>query len=241
MKTVSQMELLERFAADFSPLGCWQRRLRVQWQQLCWYWLVSSGDMFKRVTDVVLSVMALLAFSPLFLLTAILIKLEDGGPIFFRQVRVGQHGREFHMYKFRSMCLNAEERLAELLARNEHTQGITFKIKNDPRITRVGKFLRKFSLDEVPQFYNVLIGDMTLVGPRPPVPREVVKYSLEDRKRLEVKPGITCLWQISGRSQIDFSGQVALDVHYIETQSFWLDCQILLKTFPAVLSGKGAC
>ena len=145
------------------------------------------------------------------------------------------------MYKVRSMCCDAEQRLKEVLARNQHAQGVTFKLKADPRITRVGKWLRKFSLDELPQFYNVLTGDMSLVGPRPPVPREVAKYSLADRRRLAIKPGITCVWQISGRSEIDFSGQVKLDVAYIENQSFWSDLKILALTLPAVLSGKGAC
>jgi lipopolysaccharide/colanic/teichoic acid biosynthesis glycosyltransferase len=170
----------------------------------------------------------------------LLIKLEDRGPILFRQVRVGRHGREFRMLKFRSMRVDAEARLQELLAQNHHRDGVTFKIKDDPRITRVGKWIRKFSFDELPQFYNVLIGDMSLVGPRPPVPREVALYSLADRRRLAVKPGITCIWQISGRAEIDFSGQVQLDVRYIESRSLWQDIKILCKTVPAVLSGTGA-
>jgi len=167
--------------------------------------------------------------------------IEDGGGAFFSQTRVGQFGREFKMYKFRSMCLDAEQRLKDLLAKNHHREGVTFKLKDDPRITRVGKWLRKFSLDELPQFYNVLKGDMSLVGPRPPVPREVVKYAPADRRRLAVKPGITCIWQISGRAEIDFSGQVQLDVTYIESQSFLTDLTILARTVPAVLSGRGAC
>jgi lipopolysaccharide/colanic/teichoic acid biosynthesis glycosyltransferase len=179
--------------------------------------------------------------TPLFLLITGLIKLEDGGPVLFVQTRVGKFGREFKMYKFRSMCLNAEDRLNELLAKNQHREGVTFKFKDDPRITRVGRWLRKLSFDELPQFYNVLIGNMSLVGPRPPVPREVAKYSLIHRKRLAIKPGITCFWQIRGRSNIDFSGQFLLDVTYIETQSFWTDLKILFQTIPAVISGKGAC
>jgi lipopolysaccharide/colanic/teichoic acid biosynthesis glycosyltransferase len=145
------------------------------------------------------------------------------------------------MYKIRSMCLNAEQRLKELLEQNQHAEGVTFKLKSDPRVTRIGKWLRKFSFDELPQFFNVFIGDMSLVGPRPPVPREVAMYSPAHRRRLAIKPGITCIWQISGRSEIDFSGQVRLDVAYIEQQSFWKDVEILLRTVPAVLSGKGAC
>jgi len=139
------------------------------------------------------------------------------------------------------MCLDAEQRLKDLLAKNHHSQGVTFKLKNDPRITRVGRWLRKFSLDELPQFYNVFRGDMSVVGPRPPVPREVALYSQADRRRLAVKPGITCIWQISGRAEIDFSGQVQLDVEYIETQGISTDFRIMLKTVPAVVSGKGAC
>jgi lipopolysaccharide/colanic/teichoic acid biosynthesis glycosyltransferase len=177
----------------------------------------------------------------LFLLITLLVKWEDGGPALFKQIRVGQFGREFYMYKFRSMSRDAEARLQDLLNRNHHREGVTFKIKNDPRLTRTGKWLRKFSLDELPQFFNVLKGDMSLVGPRPPVPREVALYSLADRRRLAARPGLTCLWQISGRSEIDFSGQVKLDVQYIETQSFTTDITILARTVPAVLGGKGAC
>jgi lipopolysaccharide/colanic/teichoic acid biosynthesis glycosyltransferase len=172
---------------------------------------------------------------------AALVWIEDGGPIFFTQKRVGLRGREFKMYKFRSMCLDAEQKLKDVLALNHHKDGITFKLKDDPRITRIGKWLRKLSFDELPQLFNVLIGNMSLVGPRPPVPREVAKYSLADRRRLAVKPGITCIWQVSGRSEIDFSGQVRLDVDYIERQTFWFDMQLLAKTIPAVFSGKGAC
>lgn len=144
------------------------------------------------------------------------------------------------MYKFRSMRPDAEQRLRELLARNQHATDKTFKLKEDPRITRVGRWLRKFSLDELPQFYNVFRGDMSVVGPRPPVPREVELYTLADRRRLTVPPGITCLWQISGRSQIDFHGQVELDVRYIESRGFWKDLVIITKTLPAVVSGTGA-
>lgn len=217
-------------------------RLKIvaRFKQFLWRAVISSTLFAKRIFDIVASALFIIFFSPLFLLISALIKLEDGGPVFFPQTRVGRFGREFKMFKFRSMCLDAEEKKKELLARNQHAEGVTFKIKNDPRITRVGKWIRKFSLDELPQFFNVLIGDMSLVGPRPPVPREVALYTLADRRRLLVAPGITCFWQIGGRSEIDFSGQVQLDVRYIESQSFWLDIKILLKTVPAVLNGKGA-
>lgn len=200
-----------------------------------------GGRLAKRMFDVAASLAFLTVFSPLYLLVALLVKLEDGGPVLFTQKRVGQFGREFKFYKFRSMCVDAEAKLKEVLARNRHQEGVTFKMKNDPRLTHIGKWLRRFSLDELPQFFNVLIGDMSIVGPRPPVPREVALYSLADRRRLAAKPGITCLWQIGGRSEIDFSGQVKLDVQYIEEQNVWKDIAILVKTVPAVLSGRGAC
>lgn len=227
------------YAMLASPWARTRRRLRSRCRQLAWRWFLNSSDTTKRTLDVVASAAALLVLAPVFLVIAALIKL-DGGPVFFMQTRVGRHGQTFRMFKFRSMCLNAEQKLRELLAQNQHATGVTFKIKHDPRITRVGRWLRKFSLDELPQFYNVLRGDMSLVGPRPPVPAEVAKYSLSDRRRLAVKPGITCLWQISGRAEIDFPGQVRLDVDYIERQSLTEDVRILLKTFPAVISGTGA-
>lgn len=210
-------------------------------RELFWAALIRGPELLKRGVDITLSLLTLILLLPLFALIYLLIKFEDGGPIFFVQTRVGQDGRHFRMYKFRSMCMDAEQRLRDLLAKNQHKEGVTFKIKDDPRVTRTGKWLRKFSLDELPQFYNVLIGDMSLVGPRPPVPREVAKYTFADRRRLAIKPGITCIWQISGRSDIDFSGQVQLDVSYIETQTFWGDVTILARTVPAVVSGKGAC
>jgi lipopolysaccharide/colanic/teichoic acid biosynthesis glycosyltransferase len=215
--------------------------LYVQQQRLRAEWLAHGTEGLKRTLDIVLSLAALLVISPLLAIIALLVWIEDGGPLFFTQIRVGQFGREFKMYKIRSMCLDAEQRLKDLLAKNQHKEGVTFKLKDDPRITCVGKWLRKFSFDELPQLYNVLIGDMSLVGPRPPVPREVAKYSLGHRRRLAIKPGITCIWQISGRSEIDFSGQVQLDVNYIEHQTLWTDFVIMARTVPAVLSGKGAC
>jgi exopolysaccharide biosynthesis polyprenyl glycosylphosphotransferase len=233
--------LLRRYAITQSPLGRCLLHLHLAQQRLYADWLAHGGDAFKRAFDFAASLITLIVLSPLFLLIAILVKLEDGGPVIFAQTRVGKFGREFKMYKIRSMSLDAEERLKELLKKNHHGEGVTFKLKDDPRITRVGRVLRKFSLDELPQFFNVLIGNMSLVGPRPPVPREVAVYTPADRRRLAVKPGITCIWQISGRAEIDFSGQVRLDVDYIERQNFWLDLQILLRTVPAVLSGKGAC
>jgi lipopolysaccharide/colanic/teichoic acid biosynthesis glycosyltransferase len=215
--------------------------LHVQQQRLYAQCLAHGAGLAKRTVDIVVSLFLLLLAGPLLLAIAVLIKLEDGGPVFFSQTRIGQNGSEFKMFKIRSMVLGAEQRLQDLLGKNKHRDGVTFKIQDDPRITRVGKWLRKFSFDELPQLYNVLIGDMSVVGPRPPLPREVAKYSPADRRRLAVKPGITCIWQISGRAEIDFSGQVQLDVDYIEKQNIWTDLLILTRTIPAVLSGKGAC
>jgi lipopolysaccharide/colanic/teichoic acid biosynthesis glycosyltransferase len=202
--------------------------------------LRSAAHQWKRDFDILGSLGLILLSLPVLMLIAVLIKLEDRGPVLFRQTRVGKNGRLFKMLKFRSMCRDAEQRMDELLERNEHKKGVTFKIKEDPRVTRIGKYLRKYSLDELPQFFNVLSGDMSLVGPRPPVPREVALYSLEDRRRLLITPGITCFWQVGGRSEIDFHGQVKLDLDYIEQQSFRTDLRILLRTIPAVLWSKGA-
>jgi lipopolysaccharide/colanic/teichoic acid biosynthesis glycosyltransferase len=233
--------LSRRCAMAQTPLlRCWFN-LHVQQQRLRAQWLAHGTTVTKRLLDIVVSLFLLLLAAPLILLIGLCIKLEDGGPVFFAQTRVGQDGREFKMFKVRSMCLGAELGLADLLEKNKHRDGVTFKIEDDPRITRVGRWLRKFSFDELPQLYNVLIGDMSLVGPRPPLPREVAKYSPAHRRRLAIKPGITCIWQISGRANIDFSGQVQLDVDYIEKQDFWTDLLILTRTVPAVLSGKGAC
>ncbi len=233
-------QIEDRFLAMQSPARRWQYQLRANYKRVLWWLTIASVSKMKRFFDIIVSATALLCLIPVFAIIVLLIKMEDGGPILFPQTRVGRFGRLFKMYKFRSMCMNAEEKMKELMAQNQHAEGVTFKIKNDPRITKIGKWLRKFSLDELPQFFNVLKGDMSVVGPRPPVPREVAKYTLADRRRLLVTPGITCLWQIGGRSEIDFSGQVELDVQYIESQTFWGDIWILLKTVPAVLMSKGA-
>lgn len=206
-----------------------------------WRFTILLARVMKRGIDVIGSIGALIAFSPIIALTAVLIKIEDRGPIFFCQNRVGAGGRLFGMWKFRSMVVNADKIKDHLLEENQHGKaGVTFKMKNDPRITKVGKWIRKLSVDEFPQFYNVLRGDMSLVGPRPPLPREVATYKASHLRRLRVKPGITCLWQIGGRSEIDFEGQVRLDLEYIRSSSASYDVVILLKTLPAVLFGKGA-
>lgn len=170
-----------------------------------WKFTVRLTYALKRVLDILLAGLALIFLLPLMTLIALTIKQTSRGPVFFVQIRVGRFGRHFRFYKFRSMYMDAEQRKNELLKRNESADGVIFKMKKDPRITPVGRVLRKTSMDELPQLFNVLLGDMSLVGPRPPLPQEVMKYSLEDRKRLNVIPGLTCLWQISGRSDIPFN------------------------------------
>jgi exopolysaccharide biosynthesis polyprenyl glycosylphosphotransferase len=193
----------------------------------------------RRVFDLAVAGAMLLLASPLLLLTCLLVKIEDGGPILFRQVRCGLNGRKFTLLKLRTMVTGADEQKRDLLPLNEMT-GPVFKIKRDPRVTRVGAYLRRFSVDELPQLLNVLAGDMALVGPRPPVPDEVAQYQRWQRRRLSMKPGMTGLWQVSGRSEVDFEDWMRLDLSYIDNWSFWLDVKILLKTVPAVLSGRGA-
>ena len=198
------------------------------------------GDAGKRTLDIAVAGGALLVFLPFGLIIAMLIR-RDGGPVFYWQDRVGYRGRVFRFPKFRSMVANADQLRAQLLDKNDHDgSGITFKSENDPRITAVGRFLRRSSLDEIPQLWSILQGDMSLVGPRPALPNEVAQYSPLQRRRLEVKPGLTCIWQVSGRSQIPFEGQVALDLQYIRTRSFLGDVVLLIKTVPAVVFGRGA-
>ena len=194
----------------------------------------------KRLFDVVFSGIALLMLAPIFAITAIIIKATSKGPVFFRQKRCGLNGRTFILYKFRTMVEGAEARLDELIKHNE-MNGPVFKMENDPRLTRVGKFLRKTSLDELPQLWNVFKGEMSLVGPRPPIPKEVEQYDNWQRRRLSMRPGITCLWQVNGRNRIvDFNEWARLDLEYIDNWSLGLDFKILLKTIPAVLFARGA-
>ena len=192
----------------------------------------------KRLIDIVGSGLGILILIPVFLIIGILIKLEDPkGSVFFSQKRNGLNGKEFNMYKFRSMVHNAEDLLESLMSKNE-MDGPVFKIKDDPRITKIGKFIRKTSLDELPQLFNVLKGDMSLVGPRPPIPREVIQYNTYQYQRLLVKPGITCYWQISGRNNIDFDEWVELDLKYIKERNLFKDIYIILMTLPVLLGDK---
>jgi exopolysaccharide biosynthesis polyprenyl glycosylphosphotransferase len=193
----------------------------------------------KRGIDIAISSLTLIALAPLFAIIAILIKLTSKGPVFYRQTRCGLGSRRFVLLKFRSMVDNAHDLLPELEAHNE-VDGPVFKMRNDPRCTAVGRCLRIMSLDELPQLWNVLRGDMSLVGPRPPLPQEVEQYEPWQRRRLRIRPGLTCLWALEGRSKLQFERWMRLDLLYIDNWSMWLDFKILLKTIPAVLLGRGA-
>lgn len=205
--------------------------------------LVNDSSLYliiKRLIDILGALIGIILASPIMLIVAICIKIEDpNGPVFFSQVRNGVYPSTFKMYKFRSMYKDAEERLEEIQHLNEQT-GPAFKIKDDPRITKVGRFIRKTSLDELPQLFNVLKGDMSLVGPRPAIPREVEKYTPYQKQRLFVKPGLTCIWQVSGRNNIEFDEWVELDIKYIKERNLWLDLKLILMTIPALLGDENA-
>lgn len=198
----------------------------------------TASLMFKSLTDKVGALLGLVLSAPLWIAAVIAIKIDSRGPIFFKQVRSGLNGRKFELYKFRTMEIDAEKKQSTLRAHNEMS-GPVFKIRNDPRITGVGRFLRKYSIDELPQLLNILNGDMSLVGPRPPIPSEVGKYEPWQRRKLSVKPGLTCLWQVNGRNSIDFEDWMKLDLEYIDNWSLALDAKILVKTVPTVLKGSG--
>lgn len=214
-------------------------RRRIQVIRLTWLIRSIIKMKVKRLFDLVLSLAALPFILPIMLVTAIAIKLDSPGPVIFRQERVGKWGKRFTCYKFRSMYIDAEARKKELMALNE-ADGVVFKMKNDPRVTRVGRIIRKLSIDELPQIFNIIKGDMSLVGPRPPVPIEVAQYQYDHFRRLDTIPGLTGLQQVTGRMGISFSRWVELDVQYIEEQSLLKDIEIILKTIPAALFGKDA-
>lgn len=229
-----------KYAADFGELL--PRRFNVRWigaRHYIDFAPVAPVSCAKRICDLGLAVLGLAALAPVFLAVALAIKLDSPGSTFYRQIRVGKDGRRFRMLKFRSMQQDADGLVVSLLERNEVT-GPMFKIRRDPRITRVGRFLRRYSLDELPQLINVVLGDMSLVGPRPPTDSEIEKYEDWQLGRLRAIPGITGLWQVSGRSEVPFHDMVRLDLHYIRNWSFALDVEILLRTIPAVLTSKGA-
>jgi exopolysaccharide biosynthesis polyprenyl glycosylphosphotransferase len=241
--SLQEQGILTRFALNFFP----HTQARVQLDELNGVPLLtfttSPNSAFqlalKRAIDVVLSLVLLMLGMPVVLLVALAIKVTSSGSVLFRQTRCGLNGRRFTLYKFRTMVEDAEERRGDLLHLNE-MDGPVFKLRRDPRVTGLGRLLRRFSLDELPQLWNVLKGDMSLVGPRPPIPEEVARYQRWQRRRLAMKPGLTCLWQVSGRNELDFQRWIELDLQYIDSWSPWLDLKILAKTIPAVLSGRGA-
>ena len=208
-------DIVSSLLADFDDRQASHRRRHNALRLWAWRATVSFSNMLKRLFDLVGSVVALVLLSPLMLAVAIAIKLDSPGPVFYVETRVGKYGHHFRFFKFRSMYVGADKRLAELKAQNESTDGVIFKMKNDPRVTRVGHFLRKFSIDELPQLLNIFFNDMSFVGPRPAKPNEVSLYNIDDRKRLNVKPGLTGKWQVSGRSDLPFKQQVHLDKEYI--------------------------
>lgn len=229
--------MLHRYAqAEFaSPQASQRLRARLLW----WVIRNKAKQNVKRVSDVLISSVMLLMTAPIMAITALAIKLDSPGPVLYTQTRIGKWGKPFKFYKFRSMFVDADARKSALMAKND-ADGPVFKMKDDPRVTRVGRIIRKFSIDELPQLYNVWRGDMSLVGPRPAVPDEVAAYAFDERNRLEAMPGLTGLQQISGRSDLDFQRWIELDLTYISEQSLWTDLKILIKTIPAVISGDGA-
>lgn len=216
-------------------------RMRARRSRFAWRLREQARAAGKRGLDLALVLPALLLLSPLLALVALAIRIGDGGPALFWQRRVGRHGVEFDFPKFRSMRVDAEAVRTQLLAANQHgSAGVTFKIKRDPRITPIGRWLRRFSIDELPQLWCVLRGDMSLVGPRPPLINEVARYTLRERQRLAVTPGLTCIWQVNGRSELPFPQQLQMDLAYIQRPSLWADVCLILKTLPAVIRGRGA-
>lgn len=237
--TIEEEYLLKRLSQKYSEGSLWDRLLHAR-KKYTWLLFIRVLKVLKRLFDIFISAIAICLLIPVFFLIALAIKLDDRGPVFYISYRVGKSGRLFWFPKFRSMACYADMIKHHLSNENIHSENKTFKIKNDPRISRVGAFLRRTSLDELPQLFCVLIGTMSLVGPRPPLPEEVEKYTIIDRKRLLIKPGLTGLWQVGGRADLPFSKQLQLDLEYIESQSLWLDIKILLRTIPAVLFGRGA-
>ncbi len=237
----ARTQLIKRFSDIDVPSQRYRAELRYQVTRFLWFAATEGSLKAKRLLDIIGATSGLALLSPLFLATALAIKIEDAeGPVFFGQNRVGRHGRVFKMYKFRSMVVNADALKKEMLDLNESDAGVIFKMARDPRITKVGRLIRRLSIDELPQLFNVFLGDMSLVGPRPPTQDEVREYAVSDRDRLEIMPGLTCLWQVSGRSLLGFDRQVLLDREYMRNQSFWGDIRLILRTIPAVMGGRGA-
>ncbi|MBO4512233.1 MAG: sugar transferase [Victivallales bacterium] len=216
------------------------RPKKVSGKMRVWRFTVAFSYLVKRVADFTIALILLLLLSPFLVLVGLIVKLTSEGPIIFSQTRVGRFGKHFRMYKFRSMYKDAEKHKDELMQQGKSEDKLRFKDKNDPRITPFGRLIRKTSIDELPQLVNILLGDMSLVGPRPPTPDEVRNYKLDYRKRFNVIPGITGLWQVSGRSDVQTPEQMELDKKYIASRSVWFDACIILKTIPAIITGRGA-
>jgi lipopolysaccharide/colanic/teichoic acid biosynthesis glycosyltransferase len=237
----ARIDLMEELYQRFAHGNSLQTNARLYWKKYAWLLVVRGTTWVKRVLDITVAVAAGLLLLPLFAVVAIAVKLTDRGPVLFWQTRVGKWGKEFPFPKFRSMLPNAESLKTDLMPQSDHGgQSITFKMKRDPRVTWIGRIIRKLSIDELPQLWCVIKGDMSLVGPRPPTVGEVAQYTLADRRRLDVIPGLTCIWQVSGRGDIPFQQQLELDLNYIQSRSLRLDLIILIKTIPAVLLGRGA-
>jgi len=227
-------------AAALPSLQPGPRRWAHALHRSAWHLRHLAAPALKRGFDLLLSGTLLLALLPLGIALYVLIKLDSKGPVFFRQIRVGRNGRTFPLWKFRSMHVDAERRLDCLQDEQRMSGGVRFKMKRDPRVTRAGRLLRASSLDELPQLINIFRGEMSLVGPRPPIPAEVAEYTVQDRRRLDGVPGLTCIWQVSGRSEIPFDQQVEMDIDYLHRSSLKLDFELLLRTIPAVLLARGA-
>ncbi|MBT3483493.1 MAG: sugar transferase [Opitutales bacterium] len=236
----SNTELADYWARAATPSGRASLTLRSRFKRSTWNAVTGTTIGLKRLFDIFGSTCALIVLSPILAITAACIKFEDPGPVFFTQKRVGLKGNSFLIWKFRSMVSDAEKVAQHMIELQQVQDTVEMKLAGDPRVTRVGNFIRKYSIDELPQFWNVFIGDMSIVGPRPVVTAEVVGYTVEERQRLLAKPGLTCFWQIGGRTDLNFENQVRLDVEYIRSNNIWLDIKLLLLTVPAVLLGKGA-
>ena len=237
-------ELVHEWAIDYQratrwPVRVW-RRMRREGACALHATRDSTYRFAKRTIDVAFAATLMILSSPLLLVIATAIKLTDRGPVLYWQERVGLWGEHFAFPKFRSMVVGADRMVETLIDQNHHGQSITFKMKHDPRVTWIGRFIRRFSLDEFPQLWCVLRGQMSLVGPRPALPREVNNYTPAHRRRLGVRPGLTCIWQVSGRADVPFEGQVQMDVEYVDSHNLWLDLKLVASTIPAILSGRGA-
>lgn len=236
----SNAELADYWARAATPSGRASLTLRARSKRFTWNFVIGTTIALKRLFDILGSICALVTLSPILAVTAACIKIEDPGPVFFTQKRVGLKGRSFLIWKFRSMVNDAEKMAQRMIELNQAKDTVEMKLTGDTRITKIGRFIRKYSIDELPQFWNVFLGDMSIVGPRPVVTAEVADYTVQERQRLLAKPGLTCFWQVGGRTDLDFENQVRLDVEYIRSNSLWLDIKLLLLTVPAVLLGKGA-